>query len=85
LQGWDAGLSLLDRMTRRWRVSPPTMGYPNLVISDYFLANGRTGVDVIDAARRVRRSDPAFLISGDTTTERMRDPNAYGLRCCISL
>ena len=42
--------------TRRWPVSPPTEEQPNLVISDYLLANGKTGVDVNrTAARRVRR------------------------------
>jgi signal transduction histidine kinase/CheY-like chemotaxis protein len=55
-------------------------GHPNLIISDYLLANGRTGVDVIERLRGVfAASIPAFLISGDTTSERMRDTDARGL------
>ncbi len=53
---------------------------PNLVISDYFLANGTTGVDVIERLRGVFAEPiPAFLVSGDTTRERMRDADALGL------
>ena len=55
-------------------------GQPNLVISDYFLANGTTGVDVIERLRGVFAEPiPAFLVSGDTTRERMRDADARGL------
>jgi len=53
---------------------------PNLVISDYFLANGTTGVDVIERLRAAfAQPIPAFLISGDTTRERLRDADARGL------
>jgi signal transduction histidine kinase/CheY-like chemotaxis protein len=77
LQGWgcrvvtadshDAALaSLADR--------------PNLVISDYFLADGTTGIDVIGRLRSVFAAPiPAFLISGDTTSERMREADLSGL------
>ena len=55
-------------------------GQPNLVISDYLLANGKTGVDVIERLRGVFAATiPAFLISGDTTSERMREADARGL------
>ena len=40
---------------------------PALIISDYRLGNGVTGIDVIDRLRRAMNSEiPAFLISGDT-------------------
>ncbi len=43
---------------------------PDLIISDYRLANGMTGIDVIDRLRRAMNSEiPAFLISGDTDTQ----------------
>ncbi len=55
-------------------------GQPNLVISDYLLANGKTGVDAIERLRGVFVATiPAFLISGDTTSERMREADARGL------
>lgn len=43
---------------------------PDLIISDYRLANGMTGIDVIGRLRRAMNSEiPAFLISGDTDTQ----------------
>jgi two-component system, sensor histidine kinase len=55
-------------------------GPPNLVISDYFLANGTTGIDVIERLRGAfGEGIPAVLISGDTTSERMREADASGL------
>ena len=76
----DAGLSPPNRMTRRWRVLATHQGYPNLVISDYLLANGKTGVDAIKRLRGAFVTMiPAFLITGDTTPERMREANACGL------
>jgi two-component system, sensor histidine kinase len=53
---------------------------PNLVISDYFLANGTTGIDAIERLRSAFAGPiPAFLISGDTTSERMREADESGL------
>jgi DNA-binding response OmpR family regulator len=50
------------------------------VISDYFLANGTTGIDVIARLRGAfGNAIPAFLVSGDTTSERMREADASGL------
>ena len=53
---------------------------PDLIISDYRLADGTTGGDVIERLRNAYRTAiPAFLITGDTTTERMREAHARGL------
>jgi signal transduction histidine kinase/CheY-like chemotaxis protein len=52
---------------------------PDLVISDYHLANGKTGIEAIeriDAA--FGASIPAILISGDTAPERLRDARDKG-------
>jgi signal transduction histidine kinase len=53
---------------------------PDVIISDYHLANGATG-DVAIARLRGRYgvAVPAFLISGDTAPERLRDTSAGGL------
>jgi two-component system, sensor histidine kinase len=52
---------------------------PDIIISDFRLGDGRTGIDVIG---RIRRSFgaaiPAFLISGDTAPERLREARASG-------
>jgi signal transduction histidine kinase/CheY-like chemotaxis protein len=53
--------------------------HPDLIISDYHLANGKTGIEAIeriDAA--FGASIPAILISGDTAPERLRDARDKG-------
>jgi len=80
LQGWGCRVVTAGSDDAALAGLAAHQGYPNLVISDYFLANGRTGVDVIERLRSAFAAPiPAFLISGDTTTERMRDANACGL------
>jgi signal transduction histidine kinase/CheY-like chemotaxis protein len=52
---------------------------PDLIISDYHLANGKTGIEAIeriDAA--FGASIAAILISGDTAPERLRDARDKG-------
>jgi signal transduction histidine kinase/CheY-like chemotaxis protein len=50
---------------------------PDLIISDYRLNNGRTGIEAIARLRdAVGFSIPAFLISGDTAPERLREATA---------
>lgn len=52
---------------------------PDLIICDYRLAHGRTGFELIDRMRRSRGAQiPAFLISGDTTPERLREARESG-------
>jgi signal transduction histidine kinase/DNA-binding NarL/FixJ family response regulator len=52
---------------------------PDLIISDYRLNNGRTGIEAIARLRgAVGVSIPAFLISGDTAPERLREATASG-------
>jgi CheY-like chemotaxis protein len=46
---------------------------PDIIISDYRLRDGRTGIDVIERIRRTFCTPiPAFLISGDTAPDRLR-------------
>src|ERR1700730_5173033 len=52
---------------------------PDIIISDYRLSDGKTGFDVIERIRRAFGTPiPAFLISGDTAPERMREARASG-------
>lgn len=53
---------------------------PDLVISDYHLPGGKSGIEVIDELRRgVAPAVPAFLLSGDTDTEQLQRAKASGL------
>jgi signal transduction histidine kinase/CheY-like chemotaxis protein len=52
---------------------------PDLIISDYRLANGKTGIEAIERLRgELGAAIPAFLISGDTAPERLREASASG-------
>jgi signal transduction histidine kinase/CheY-like chemotaxis protein len=52
---------------------------PDLIISDYRLADGNNGIQAIEKLRKlVRAPVPAFLISGDTAPERLREASASG-------
>ncbi len=52
---------------------------PDLIISDYRLADGKTGIEAIEHLRaELGASIPAFLISGDTAPERLRETSARG-------
>ena len=50
---------------------------PDLIISDFHLQDGRTGIDAIaDLCNAFGGSIPAFLISGDMSPERLRETQA---------
>lgn len=52
---------------------------PDLIISDYRLANGKSGIEAIERLRgELAAAIPAFLISGDTAPERLREASASG-------
>jgi CheY-like chemotaxis protein len=55
------------------------MRKPDLLISDYRLADGKTGIEAITRLRASLGSAiPAFLVSGDTAPERLRQARAEG-------
>jgi signal transduction histidine kinase len=52
---------------------------PDLIVSDYHMPGGKTGIEVIEALRRKLSTEiPAFLVSGDTSPELLRQTNARG-------
>jgi signal transduction histidine kinase/CheY-like chemotaxis protein len=53
--------------------------FPDLIISDYHLSGGKTGIEAIEQLRRSFGAPiPACLISGDTSPERLRETRAQG-------
>lgn len=79
LQGWQCQVvtaasdeSVLMRLAADGR-------RPDLIISDYQLADGRTGLQAIERLRgALGEAIPALLISGDTAAERLREAIASG-------
>jgi two-component system, sensor histidine kinase len=54
-------------------------GPPDLIISDSGLAGGQTGIQAIERLRQAAgASIPAFVITGDTAPERLREASAAG-------
>ena len=54
-------------------------GQLDLIISDFRLADGENGIEVIERLREALGAPvPAFLISGDTAPERLREASAAG-------
>jgi CheY-like chemotaxis protein len=52
---------------------------PDLIISDFRLSDGKTGIEAIAGLRSVfPKSIPAFLVSGDTSPEPLREARAGG-------
>ena len=52
---------------------------PDLIISDYLLSEGKSGIDAIERLRTVfGRQIPAFLVSGDISPERLHEARAGG-------
>ena len=52
---------------------------PSLIVSDYHLPDGRSGIEVIEQIRGVFGTPiPAFLVSGDTGPELLRRAHAKG-------
>jgi CheY-like chemotaxis protein len=79
LKGWDcrvvaapcfsAALAGVETCDRR----------PDLIISDYHLSDGMSGIDAVERLRRALRTTvPAFLISGDINAERVRETRERG-------
>jgi signal transduction histidine kinase len=65
----EAALSELTERRRR----------PDLIISDFHLPNGKTGIEAIERINAAfTTSIPAVLISGDTSPERLRDAKEKG-------
>jgi CheY-like chemotaxis protein len=50
---------------------------PHLIICDYHLADGTTGIEAIERLRKTFQI-PAIIITGDTAAERLREAHACG-------
>lgn len=79
LRNWGCNVMTADSEEAALAALSTRTQHPDLIISDYRLANGRTGIEAIGRLRNtLGASIPAFLISGDTAPERLRDASANG-------
>ena len=79
LQSWGCRVVTAASDTQAFAGLAEEGGQPDLIISDYRLADGKTGIEAIERLRdALDFAVPAFLISGDTAPERLREASASG-------
>jgi CheY-like chemotaxis protein len=77
LKGW--GCRVVTASSGRDAVASLDGDRPDLIISDFHLKDGQTGIEAVAAiCHAFGPSIPAFLISGDTSPDRLREAQARG-------
>ena len=79
LRGWGCDVMTADSGETALAQVAAQDRHPDLIISDYRVAGGKTGIDAIERLRgALGASIPAFLITGDTAPERLREASKSG-------
>jgi signal transduction histidine kinase/CheY-like chemotaxis protein len=79
LRSWGCRVIAADTDSKALKALTGQDHTPDLIISDYHLANGATGPETIERLRSALSAQiPAFLISGDTDSEPLRQARAKG-------
>ena len=79
LKSWGCGVATATSETAAVAGLSEYERTPDLIISDYRLADGSNGIQVIERLRRVLDAPvPAFLISADAAPERLREAAGGG-------
>ena len=79
LKGWDCRVVAAPCFSAALAGAQACDRRPDLIISDYHLSDGMSGIDAIERLRRALRAKvPAFLISGDINAERVRETRERG-------
>jgi signal transduction histidine kinase/DNA-binding NarL/FixJ family response regulator len=79
LKNWGCSVVTADSVAAALACLAECERTPDLIISDYRLADGSNGIEAIEQLRKMLRAPvPAFLISGDTAPERLREASASG-------
>jgi CheY-like chemotaxis protein len=81
LQSWGYRVETVDSESAALAAILAHGCRPDLIVSDYRLAHGKTGFEAIERLHRACGAPiPAFLISGDTAPQRLREAGASGYR-----
>jgi len=76
---WGCHVITADIDDKALKVASEQDRLPDLIISDYFLSRGRTGIETIEWLRsELSASIPAFLISGDTDPAKLLEARSKG-------
>jgi signal transduction histidine kinase/ActR/RegA family two-component response regulator len=76
---WGCRVITADSDSKALKAAAEQDDLPDLIISDYHLANGRTGIETIEWLRfELSAPIPAFLISGDTDPATLNEAKVKG-------
>jgi signal transduction histidine kinase/CheY-like chemotaxis protein len=76
---WGCRVITADSDSNALKAAAEQDDLPDLIISDYHLANGRTGIETIEWLRgELSAPIPAFLISGDTDPATLHEAKVKG-------
>jgi signal transduction histidine kinase/ActR/RegA family two-component response regulator len=76
---WGCRVITADSDSKALKIASEQDQPPDLIISDYYLANGKTGLETIERLRDALSAQiPAFLISGDTDPAPQREAKIKG-------
>ena len=76
---WGCRVITADSDSKALKAAAEQDDLPDLIISDYHLANGRTGIETIEWLRgEMSTPIPAFLISGDTDPATLHEAKVKG-------
>jgi signal transduction histidine kinase/ActR/RegA family two-component response regulator len=76
---WGCRVATADSDSKALKTAAEQDDLPDLIISDYHLANGRTGIETIEWLRfELSAPIPAFLISGDTDPATLNEAKVKG-------
>lgn len=80
LEGWGCKVMLAESARDALRVIAITDFVPELIVSDFRLGENQDGVDAVAAIHESLESNvPAIIISGDTSSERLKQVKKTGL------
>ncbi|MCG3188495.1 MAG: Sensor histidine kinase RcsC [Burkholderiaceae bacterium] len=87
LAGWGASVISFDSLQacQRWaRAAEPSMLEPDLIIADYRLESGHTGVEAIGALREmVGRPIPAIVVTGSVLSTHEREAGEHDFHLLV--
>jgi len=80
LEGWGCKVMLAESARDALKAIAITDFLPELIVSDLRLGDNQNGVDAVAAVHESLESDvPAIIISGDTSTEQLKQVKKTGL------
>ena len=81
LEDWGCQVLLAESARNALQIIALSDELPDLIFSDYRLANNLNGVDAVAAVRESLDADiPAIIVTGDTSPERLKEVSASDLQ-----